>query len=353
MLKKIGFWLMFGLISTPTTTQALETSPINIGHIHTISSKALNETREIQVYLPSSYEEYPNQRYPVLYLLDGESNFHYLTGFIQKLSKAPYPHIPEMIVVGIINTDRVRDLTPTVQNNSSDNKNNRNIQGATGGNPNFFLFLETEVMPYIEQNYRTTGFNTLIGHSFGGITALNHLLNGTKEIQAYIVHDPSIWWDDEVILKRFQSTKKEDFQHKKLFISQVDEKENKGDLSTHYNGIKKLNAYLEERAFHNLNYQYVQYPSEDHGTIPLKGNLDGLRYIFDGININIKEIPQNPHLIQEHYAKLSEHLHFTFQPSEPYLATVLNYLKRSADEEIQADFLNYILTIYPDSKLAK
>lgn len=342
---------MFGLISVPTITQALEISPINIGQIHTIPSKTLNENRDIQIYLPSSYDEYPNQRYPVLYLLDGESNFHYLTGFVQKLSKTPYPHIPEMIVVGIINTDRARDLTPTPQNQSSDNKN-RNIQGETGGNANFFLFLETELMPYIEQNYRTTGFNSLIGHSFGGITALNHLLNGSQEIQAYIVHDPSIWWDDEVILKRFQSTTKDDFLHKKLFISQVDRNENQGELSAHYNGIQKLDAYLKERSFNHLNYQYVQYPNEDHGTIPLKGNLDGLRYIFDGININIKAIPHNPNLVKEHYETLSKHLNFTFQPSEPYLASVLNYLKRSADKSVQTEFLNYILTIYPDSKLS-
>lgn len=352
MFKKASLWLALGLVATQISTHALADNAISIGEMQTISSSILNENREIQIYLPPSYEKYPNQDYPVIYLLDGENNFHYFTGFVQKLSKAPYPSMPEMIVVGIVNTERSRDLTPTAQRFDSNDKDNKRIEGITGGNMAFFQFLETEVIPDIEKKYRTNGLNIFVGHSFGGITALNHMLNGTKEMQAYIVHDPSIWWDDEVMLKRFQEVKGKDFNHKKLFMTQVGDSENKGHLTGHYNGIQKLDMYLQEKPFKNLSYHYAQYAGEDHGSVPLKGNLDGLRYVFDGIQVNMKAIPENPNLVKEQYAKLSQNLGFEIQPSEPYLETVLNYLKRSDDKKVAEQFQDYIISIYPKGNVA-
>ena len=352
MMKKASLWLAISLIATQISTHSFANTKISIGETQTVSSSILNENREIQIYLPSSYEKYPSQDYPVIYLLDGENNFHYLTGFVQKLSKAPYPSMPEMIVVGIVNTERSRDLTPTAQRFDSEAKDSKRIEGTTGGNMAFFQFLETEVIPDIEKKYLTNGLNIFVGHSFGGITALNHMLNGTKEMQAYIVHDPSIWWDDEVMLQRFQDAKGKDFQNKKLFITQVGESENTERTSSHYKGIQKLNDYLQTKPFKNLSYQYKQYEGEDHGSVPLKGNLDGLRYIFDNIKINIKDIPNQPNLVQEHYAKLSQNLGFEMQPSEPYLDAVLNYLKRLDDPKIAEQFQEYIISIYPKGNVA-
>ena len=81
--------------------------------------------------------------------------------------------------------------------------------------------------------------------------------------------------------------------------------------------------------------------------MPLKGNLDGLRYIFDGIQVNMKAIPDNPNLVKEQYAKLSQNLGYDIQPSEAYLEAVFSYLKRTNDEQIQQQFKDYMLSIYP------
>ena len=154
------------------------------------------------------------------------------------------------------------------------------------------------------------------------------------------------------MLKRFQEVKGKDFNHKKLFMTQVGDSENKGHLTGHYNGIQKLDMYLQEKPFKNLSYQYAQYAGEDHGSVPLKGNLDGLRYVFDGIQVNMKAIPENPNLVKEQYAKLSQNLGFEIQPSEPYLETVLNYLKRSDDKKVAEQFQDYIISIYPKGNVA-
>ncbi len=70
MFKKASLWLALGLVATQISTHALADNAISIGEMQTISSSILNENREIQIYLPPSYEKYPNQDYPVIYLLD-------------------------------------------------------------------------------------------------------------------------------------------------------------------------------------------------------------------------------------------------------------------------------------------
>ena len=83
--------------------------PIVIGNKRQIESKILNETRPLWISTPSSYDA-GEERYPVLYLLDGNAHFHHTTGTVGFLSSND--RIPEMLVVAIPNTDRTRDLTP-------------------------------------------------------------------------------------------------------------------------------------------------------------------------------------------------------------------------------------------------
>ncbi|OYQ75706.1 hypothetical protein B9T20_03110 [Wohlfahrtiimonas sp. G9077] len=324
--------------------------PITIGNITTLSAPSLNdEARKVQVYVPPSYQDYPSQTYPVIYLLDGESNFHYLTGIVEKLSKAPYPSLPEMIIVGIINTDRTRDLTPSTP---STPVTSHAINGATGGNAAFFDFLEGTLRPLIEQTHRTNGYNILIGHSFGGITALNHLLSN-HSMNAYIIHDPSIWWDDAWMLKQFKAARGQDFHNIQLILTQVGKTERRDHLTHHYDAIVAFNDYLQSQPFSRLHYQYAQYEGEDHGSIVIKGNLEGLRTLFAGMQVNIRALNDDPTLVQTHYEDLSAHLGFTLQPSEPYLSSVLSYLKRTGTPKVALAFEKYILTLYPNGNTAQ
>lgn len=348
MLKKAFLSLTLCFCLAQTSTQVFAHNSIQIGESYNLSSSVLKEQREIQIYLPQSYKKYPNQSYPVIYLLDSESNFNYLTAVVDKLSKAPYPSIPEMIVVGIVNTDRSRDLTPTIQ--QANDPSGRKVNGQTGGNAAFFKFLETELMPDIEKKYRSNGFNLMIGHSFGGITALNHMLNGQKSMQAYLVHDPSIWWDKEVMLKAFQKAKNKDMQNKQLFLTQAGVSTSQNGLDDHDSGIQKFNQYLSGQNLKNLNYKYSRYEDENHGSVTMKGNLDGLRYLFEGMQVNIKAVAQNPDLVKQHYAQLSKKIGFELQPSEAYLDAVLAYLKRSDQPQAVQQFQSYVDSIYPKRK---
>src|SRR5215813_2406413 len=96
--------------------EAQNDNKIVIGKIDSVYSKILKEPRKIWIYTPdiTSGDHDPGKHYPVLYLLDGEAHFPSVVGLVQQLSQANGNTVyPEMIIVGIPNTDRTRDLTPT------------------------------------------------------------------------------------------------------------------------------------------------------------------------------------------------------------------------------------------------
>ena len=115
-----------------------------------------------------------NTKYPVVYLLDGDGHFTSVVGMIQQLSSINGNTIaPKMIVVGIPNTNRMRDLTPTPEEDITSRESHDN---GPGGGKRFMGFLENELMPHIDGNYPTSPYRMYIGHSLGGLTVISTLL---------------------------------------------------------------------------------------------------------------------------------------------------------------------------------
>ena len=118
-----------------------------IGETQNIHSSVLNEDRTYRVYLPDSYRWAKDRHYPVLYLLDGQTEFVHTASSVDYL--AAQGEIPEMIVVAIDSTVRVRDFTQT-------DWPSHWIGG--GGAADFKRFLSTELIPTVDRTYRTDGF---------------------------------------------------------------------------------------------------------------------------------------------------------------------------------------------------
>ena len=114
-------------------------------------SKILNEDRGLTIKLPKNYQLNNEKRYQVLYLLDGAENLSHTFGTLDSLNQNNYA--PELIVVGIKNTIRMRDLTPTP----------RKVFEKSGGGERFLDFIEFELIPYIDSHFRTTKFKILAG----------------------------------------------------------------------------------------------------------------------------------------------------------------------------------------------
>ncbi len=175
-----------------------KTTPLSIGDKIEFQSEILNENRLLNIYLPNGYSKDSLKVYPVIYLLDGsiDEDFIHISGLVQFGSFSWINMIPESIVVGISNIDRKRDFTyPT--NNEKDKKD----FPTTGNSEEFINFIENELQPFIEKNYKTDSIKTLIGQSLGGLLATEILFKTPELFDNYIIVSPSLWWDDESLLK--------------------------------------------------------------------------------------------------------------------------------------------------------
>jgi hypothetical protein len=150
---------------------SLTSNSQNCFEVHQIKSKVLKEKRNIWVGLPTNYQK--DSSYAVVYVLDAEHRFELSYTLIKELFENQAA-IPKVIVVGIPHIDRfhrINDLTFTDSKVNGQGKEDTIgiFNSSMTGNGLYFLqFLENEVLPFINKEYSTNGFNTLIGHSIGG-----------------------------------------------------------------------------------------------------------------------------------------------------------------------------------------
>ena len=243
--------------------------PISIGQIHTLKSAVLGEERTVMIHLPPGYEA-GVQRYPVLYLTDAEAQFGHTVSTADFL--AVQGRIPALIVVAIRNTERTRDLTPT---KGSLTEGGKAVPfPKAGGADRFLAFIGTELVPYVEKNFRTVPYRAFAGHSFGGLFALHALLTRPELFQATLAVSPTFNWDSDYIMRLagpFFAEKKE--ARHALFVAIGDEPE----LGP---GFRALRALAPTGAAEDFEATYREYPDDDHGSLVLAAHHDGLRALF-------------------------------------------------------------------------
>jgi predicted alpha/beta superfamily hydrolase len=158
-----------------------------------LSSKIVVENPQVTVYLPNSYHQEKNRRYPVLYVLDGEGNASMVNSMLNRmhLSKGSNEHI----VIGVESTNRLRDFAPTV------NRDPRGPVGEGGGGDRFLSFMEKELIPEVNEKYRTTNHNVIAGHSVAGLLVIRSFQSRPHLFQAHLAFSPAVWWGEQETLK--------------------------------------------------------------------------------------------------------------------------------------------------------
>lgn len=246
-----------------------------IGTSYKINSSILEEERPLLIHLPGGYGD-SDKQYPVMYLLDGASNFHHTTGSVNFLSRKG--RMPAMIVVAIPNTGhRTRDLTPPTATRKEDFP-------TAGGADKMLQFITEEVMPFMETNYRVNDYKMLVGHSFGGLFATHTLLHHPGIFNSYISISPSLWWDEQDLVLNQSATFFEGQQDLKGHYYMTMGNEN----GTMVGGAWKLSAQLEEKGPEGLKWDFNRMEEETHGTIPLRSTYKGLEFIFADFDQNSK-----------------------------------------------------------------
>ncbi len=259
--------ILFALILSAHAHSQPTGTPVVIGEQLTIESQVLNEERSLIIGLPASYGT-GNRSYPVLYVLDGSTHFHYTTGITQFLAQNQF--IPEMIVVAINNTDRTRDLTPP-----SEEAMEQEFMPTHGGAGNFQRFFAEDLMPWVEENYRTHPYKVLIGHSFGGLFAIHTLTTRPDLFDAYIAISPSMQWNGQRLVDQAEAFFKETPE---LPISLYMTVGNEGGPLL--GGTRKLAGVLGESTPEGLLWQFDHLPLETHGTVPHRSTYQGLEFVF-------------------------------------------------------------------------
>lgn len=254
----------------PAGVAADDGQPIVLGRSYDITSAELGETRRLNVYLPPGYGA-GEKRYPVLYLIDGgvEQDFVHIAGLSQHASISG--SYREMIVVGVETKDRRRELTfPAVTDVSL-----RTEYPTHGSSEKFRAFIMREVKPWVEQHYRTDGFDAVMGESLAGLFVTETFLKQPDAFDGYIAIDPSLWWDKEALARAAPAllAQQKPGAHT-LFMAIAD-----SGLAMRL-GQAQLAAAVKAAALPDLAFTYVQMFDERHGTIYHRAALDALRLVF-------------------------------------------------------------------------
>lgn len=311
-----------------------------------LHSKILNEDRVIWVRTPPGYQQ-SKELCPVVYVTDAPENVNEIGSVIDFLVENR--RLPPLLVVGIANTDRRRDLTPS----QADVKNaDGTVTRYTGGAADKFLdFIQTELMPEIEGRYRTAPYRIFVGHSLGGLLAIHTLSSRPDLFNAYIAVSPSLHWDNGRTLHQAQQFFGAHSELKTtLFFSLANEDATPNAMGEYFEQLRKT---LISGAPKGLVWESARYPDEDHLSTVLRAHYAGLRTVYSDWQVAIDEktglLGGSLPAVEQHYRDMSERYGYQIRVPENTL-DILGYqlvALKKVDDAI-AVFERYV-ELYPDS----
>ena len=255
--------------SVAATSAAQATEPVLPHQTFTIDSRVLGETRRINLYTPPGYDGSSDVRYPVIYMPDGgvEEDFPHVTSDIDAAIRAG--EMRPVIVVGIENTERRRDMTgPT------DVEEDRKIAPRVGGSAAFRSFIRDELMPAIAQRVRGNGRTAIVGESLAGLFVVETFLREPALFDIYIALSPSLWWNAQALVRgaSAQLTGQSRLGRTLYLASAGDD--DRGDA------VKNFAEVLRTVAPKNLRWYYEPRPDLKHSTIYRGASPDVFRKLF-------------------------------------------------------------------------
>jgi predicted alpha/beta superfamily hydrolase len=252
---------------------------------HDFVSAINGQHYQITIALPTGYSSDDSNRYPVMYILDGDPDLP-LAALIQR--DLAYGHeVPDFIMVGIgyqvidflsSRPFRTLDYTPThAPKIDSIMTTNHHMKMTSGGSAKFLKLIQDEIVTYIDHTYKTNRDRALTGHSFGGLFAVYALFHDPELFNRYLISSPSLDWDDEEIFReeaRFYSSGHKTLRAK-IFISA-------GSLEPEpmISEMKKLVNLLKKRNYIGMDISEQVFTDETHLSVLPIVISRGLRDIY-------------------------------------------------------------------------
>ncbi len=327
--------LLFALILSGDFVQAQEEGDdIVIGKYRVLHSVIMDEDRLLFVHLPRHYDE-TQLSYPVLYLLYVDLYNYYLdaASITEKLGGTG--EIPPVIIIGVANTNRYRDLLPVKIRNRDD----------SGGADNFLRFIEEELIPYVDKNYRTKNFRILAGPQAAAVFSLYALITKPTLFNAILAENPFMNPDNAAYLfpkaeAFFKNTK----SLKNFLYIKCEKNERPQDLEYIKSFTKLLESYKQEGFRYEVE---IREPSGYFITpMPFK---KGFRTLFTGHKLPEDFQTNTVNDIIDYYERLSEA--YGFGVDAPSLVLTFEGAKLNQQKKTQEaiEVFEYQLGLYPKS----
>ena len=227
---------------------------------HLIYSEAINESRAIWISTPEEYNANDHD-YPVLYILDAAYVFDYAIGTVDFLSN-PFGYLPDMIIVGLPNTDRNRDFFTSI-----DLENER---------APFVSFLQAEVVPFINENFRTNGFDMLYGWSSASNICTYLFATNPNLIDGYIESGTGIGKRMAAFLE--DRTSDHNYNNKYLYALTEGNSPRAAASEKFKETINSINP-------DGLHSEFALDEESSHVDVLAKGLIEGLKFIFSDFYI--------------------------------------------------------------------
>ncbi len=310
------------------------------GTFTTLDSSVLNEQRPLYIHLPAEYD-FSESRYPVLVVLDADWHFRKVVGTVDHLSASE--KIPSMIVVGIPNI--FRDGRPARMVDLAPGMPYLPDQDEAG---KFLQFIAKELIPHIDNSYRTQPHRTLVGHSLGGLFATFALLENPDAFSAYVSISPSLGRNNQQQVRKavafFNNT---DSLKKHLYLALGNEG---GNTQL---GTEALVDVLQKSKTQDFVWHLNHKEEEDHVSIYQPAIHDALLSIFDGWQINEAYLSDKDISIAErHYQALSQRLGFHVPVPEAHYTQLGYNILADLDFSYAAWTFDKYLAAYPQSSQA-
>lgn len=331
---------VFSVLCSTVVHAQPDSIPANNDRTVLINSVALSEPRSIWVHLPENYNA-TNQTYPVLYLLDGEGHFKYVSQLTDYLSGYDRNRMPPVIVVAIVNINRTRDFTPVhslIFNGKADSMR----MGATGGGAKFLQFIQNELVPYIDKNYRTQPYRILAAHSLGGLFGLYAKEASPDLFGSTILMSPAIYGGNSVVLDNFKPFLKNHPASKDKFFISI------GNENT--DGVDSLVRQLKTFAPTTIDWKFTKYEEENHFSVTYKTMFDALKFIYKNwFSDNYDTTKLSWKDIQARFDQLSAEFGYNIKPSEDFVNAQGYKQLRSGNTDAAIEIFKQNVKNHPDS----
>tara|TARA_R110002126_G_C10481575_1_gene501984 strand:- start:2434 stop:3621 length:1188 start_codon:yes stop_codon:yes gene_type:complete len=222
-----------------------------LGNNYSIKSDILKENRQIQIFTPESYDK-TDKKYPVLYILDGQRLFPFGVSLLKSFTQ--FKQTPEFIIVGITNTypDRFGHFIDEEKK--------------------FLTFIEKDVIPFVDDRFRSSNDRLLFGWEYGGSFVLQTMLDRPNLFNAYLAASPFPLNSKISQISDFLS-KNATFD-KTLYFA-VSPNENEVNI-----GTEKLDSILKLKGLKTFNWTYKKLLNEEHRSTPYATLYFGIKNYY-------------------------------------------------------------------------